>query len=144
MKYDTDYYMDKILKHDRHNRKIEEKSGLVIIASGIVACLLAFIFNNVTFIAFLIGLIIFSFITVQVYKSKKVASSSTVFTMFDDCADDKEFCEFFIPLFEESCLIGRKELRAIDGFISMREKRLTDIRQRQRVLKAIKPSSNDE
>ncbi|WP_282677425.1 hypothetical protein [Serratia marcescens] len=143
MKHDTDYYIDKILTHDRHNNKVEAMIGMIIIVSGIVACLLAFVFKNINPII-LIGLIIFSFIVVQVVKKRKVASSSTVFTMFDDCAQDEEFREFFIPLFEQCLLIGRAELREIDGFISQREKRLTDIRRRSRVLKAIKLPSKDE
>ncbi|HBL6731713.1 TPA: hypothetical protein LSG62_004516 [Serratia liquefaciens] len=143
MKHDADYYIDKILTHDRYNNKIEEMIGMIIIVSGIVACLLAFVFKNISLI-FLIGLIIFSFIFVQVVKRKKVASSSTVFTMFDNCAEDEEFCEFFIPLFEQRFLIGRAELREIDGFISLREKRLKDIIRRERVLKAMNLSSKDE
>lgn len=147
MKHDTDYYMDKIRKHDLYNKRIDARNALVIIISGIVACLLVFVFKYINFnfqLISLFGLTIISFLIFQVNKSKKVASSSTVLTMFDDCAEDEEFCDFFIPLFEECFLIGRKELRAIDSFLSLREKELTDIRQRQRVLNAIKFSGKDE
>ncbi|MBV6695268.1 hypothetical protein KVO79_24550 [Serratia quinivorans] len=144
MKHDTDYYMDKILKHDRHNNKVEAWNGLVIIVTAIFVCLFVFIFKDITFIVLSMGLIIFSFLIVKFNSSKKVESSSTVFTMFGDCAEDKEFCDFFIPLFDKCFLIGRKEFREVESFISLREKRLTDIKLREIVLKAINGSNNDE
>ncbi|WP_454267060.1 hypothetical protein, partial [Serratia sp. 121840015-1] len=118
-----------------------------IIISGIIACLLVFVFKYINFnfqLILLFGLIIISFSIFQFNKRKKVVSSSTVFSLFGDCAEDEEFREFFIPLFEECFLIGRKELSAIEGFILLRDKRLADLRLRQQVLNAIKPSSNDQ
>ncbi|MGW9796944.1 hypothetical protein, partial [Serratia sp. 121840015-1] len=49
MKHNTDYYMDKILKHDLHNNKIDARNALIIIISGIIACLLVFVFKYINF-----------------------------------------------------------------------------------------------
>ncbi|EJD3148833.1 hypothetical protein M1V18_004406, partial [Salmonella enterica] len=117
-------YLDKINMHDMHNNKIERRIVIAILLLIIIFLIFIVLrisnnrspFDISVLTAFLIMLAVVALAKAWMVRIR-VLSSNELLGMFDDCANDKEFREFFIPLFERSEFIGRKESKEITEFL---------------------------